>query len=167
MFPWMLSIDVCGGSAIPYGASWATLVLRCLGLESSDGGSDGCTEAFGGGVKEVNVSPTSRVTAKADDIELRRTSTTRLVFRPLFVDNSNDPDACIRGEFVFQRKRPDGAWEDHSDLTLANLRADEWIKVQLRSGKSLTCIGGSAHPMDMVLPASQNEDSERPLVLTG
>jgi len=56
---------------------------------------------------------TSGDTAEADPIVLRSTETTRLVFKPLLVNNAQDPDALVKGTFVFQKKRKSESWEDY------------------------------------------------------
>lgn len=83
------------------------------------------------------ITSTSRASADCEDIVLRETETTRLVFRPKLVDNPNDDDAAVRGCFVYQRKRMAEDWEDHKDLDLTQLKADEWIKLELRSAELL------------------------------
>lgn len=72
-----------------------------------------------------------------DDIELRHTKTTRLVFRPLIVDNAQEREAAVKGSFIFQRKRLKNEWEDLRTLNLSQLKADEWIKLELKSSEIL------------------------------
>ena len=87
--------------------------------------------------EEITITPTSYVTANCDSITLRQTKTTRLLFRPMLVDNPHEEEACIRGWLVFQRKKKDGSWQDHKNLSLSNLRAEEWIKLELHSSELL------------------------------
>ena len=87
--------------------------------------------------EEIFVSPTSNVTADCKSIILRETKTTRLIFRPMLVDNPNEEDACVRGWLVFERKKKDSDWEEHKKLLLSNLRAEEWIKIELHSSELL------------------------------
>jgi len=88
--------------------------------------------------RSIRVSSTSRRTADVDPIVLRETSTTRLLFRPVLLDNPGNPEAPMDGAFVFQRKTPSTAWTDFSDLTLSQLRADEWVKIDLKAAELLT-----------------------------
>lgn len=78
---------------------------------------------------------TSADTAAADPVVLRQTQTTRLVFRPTLVNNAQDSDAPVQGTFVYQRKNPRGRWEDHNEVPLSSLRADEWVKLELHAGE--------------------------------
>lgn len=39
----------------------------------------------------------------------------------------------MRGEFIFQRKNPSGDWIDRSDLKLSELKAEQWVKLELHS----------------------------------
>lgn len=89
-------------------------------------------------MNKFEIESTSRHTAKATDIILRETTATRLIFRPLLVDNSNDSKACIRGDFIFQRKNLSDSWEDYKELNLSDLKAKEWVKVELKSSEVLT-----------------------------
>lgn len=51
------------------------------------------------------IKSTSRRSAECDPIILRETSTSRLIFEPLMVDNPNSKQATIKGCFIFQKKR--------------------------------------------------------------
>lgn len=81
----------------------------------------------------VTTESTSKTTAKVDQIILRSTSTTRLTFRPTLVDNPHSHEASIHGEFIFQRKNRSANWTDRSDLKLSELKAEEWVKLELHS----------------------------------
>jgi len=87
---------------------------------------------------QINVWTTSRDSAVCDDIELKKTTTTRLIFRPEIVNNFNNPEASVRGCFIFQKKGKNSSWEDHKELELSKLRAEEWIKLELNSEAMLT-----------------------------
>ena len=90
----------------------------------------------------VRVSSTSRQTADIDPIVLRETSTTRLVFRPVLLDNPRNPDAPMDGAFVFQRKAPHSQWADFTALPLSKLKADEWVKIDLKAAELLVLFEG-------------------------
>lgn len=81
----------------------------------------------------ITIRPTSHRSAEAGDVVLRETTTTRLVFRSEVVQNPNDPDACVRGHLVHQRKGRSDNWEDKSTLKLNQLKKDEWVKFTLKS----------------------------------
>lgn len=53
---------------------------------------------------DLTVKSTSRISAECSDYVLRETATTRLVFRPLLVQNEKAPNASVKGSFIFQRK---------------------------------------------------------------
>lgn len=78
-----------------------------------------------------SISRTSANTAECEPITLRQTPERRLVFKPILLDNPNDQDACVDGTFVFQRKRKKDEWEDHNEVKLSQLRADEWVRLKL------------------------------------
>lgn len=90
----------------------------------------------------IRVSSTSRRTADIDPIILRETSMTRLIFRPVLLDNPGNPDAPMDGAFIYQRKTQSSGWTDHSDLTLSQLRAEEWVKIDLKAAELLALFEG-------------------------
>ena len=81
----------------------------------------------------IKTRSTSRASAWSEDIELRRTSKTLLVFRPEIVDNPHDHAASVKGTFIFQVKKPSGNWDDYKTIDLNRLRDNEWIKLELKS----------------------------------
>lgn len=83
----------------------------------------------------ITTKSTSLTSATGQDIELRITETSKLIFRPEVVDNPHDQDACVRGNFIFQKKKPSGQWEDYKTLDLSRLKDGEWIKLELKSGE--------------------------------
>jgi hypothetical protein len=90
---------------------------------------------------ELTVRSTSNVSAEVSDIILRQTSTTRLVFRPMLVDNQKLPAAAVKGTFVFQRKSPSKSWDDISAEPLSTLKKDEGYKLALNSSETLKFFG--------------------------
>src|SRR5437879_4358811 len=92
--------------------------------------------------REVRVSRTSAHTADVTPIVLRETKTSRLIFRPVLLDNPHDRDAAIDGEFMFQRKTPKGAWEDFNELPLSKLKATEWVRLELKAAELLALFRG-------------------------
>lgn len=74
--------------------------------------------------------------ADCDDVVLRETSVSRLVFRCALVNNAKDSSQPVRGELVYQRKLKNGDWEDYNEVKLANLKADEWVKIPLSASET-------------------------------
>lgn len=81
----------------------------------------------------VTTRSTSLSSAVGQDILLRETTTSRLMFRPVIVDNPHDPKACVRGDFLFQKKKVSGIWENYKILDLSKLKDQEWVKLELKS----------------------------------
>lgn len=67
---------------------------------------------------------------------------TRLIFRPVLLENPGNPDAPMDGAFIYQRKTQSSEWVDHSDLTLSQLRAEEWVKIDLKAAELLALFKG-------------------------
>jgi hypothetical protein len=76
---------------------------------------------------------------ETDPIVLRESETRRLVFMPMIVDQ---PDAPVRGYFVWQRKRKADEWEDITGASLTALKAGEGFSLELRSGEVSTLLQG-------------------------
>jgi hypothetical protein len=89
---------------------------------------------------EIFTKSTSQVTAQASDIELRETTTTRLVFRPVILDNHNNPEASVKGNFLFQRKSRNSQWEDFETIPLSKVKGGEGYKLELKSAELLHLI---------------------------
>src|SRR5699024_680382 len=85
----------------------------------------------------INIKVTSKNSGIGDDIVLRETTTTRLIFRPEIVNNEHDPAASIKGCFKFQKKKKNNVWEDHREFETNKLKADEWIKIAINTGETL------------------------------
>lgn len=93
---------------------------------------------------ELSTRSTSLATAKVSDIVLRTTGTTRLVFRPMLVDNTANPAAAAKGTFVFQRKSTKTPWEDVPAEPLSSLKKEDAYKLALDSGETKTLFDGLA-----------------------
>jgi hypothetical protein len=87
---------------------------------------------------DLTVKSTSRISAECSDFVLRETTTTRLVFRPLLVQNEKKPSASVKGSFVFQRKGSLENWEDIPSEPLSSLKMGESCKLALNSSEVLT-----------------------------
>jgi hypothetical protein len=74
-------------------------------------------------------------TAEAEPVVLRSTETTRLVFKPLLVNNAQDAEAPVKGTFIFQKKGKSQNWEDFSTVPLSNLKSGEGVKLELHAGE--------------------------------
>ena len=88
-------------------------------------------------MEQITIKSTSRFTAEAPDIGLRENETTRLMFRPIIIENPNNIDACIKGSFLFQRKSKNEQWEDFETISLASLKMGEGYKLGLGSAELL------------------------------
>lgn len=91
---------------------------------------------------EIHTTSTSRNTAECDPIPLRTTERVRLVFSPLLVRNSNEPAACVKGSFVYQRKNKDDEWASITEVSLATLKSGEGYQLELHSQELLTLMRG-------------------------
>jgi hypothetical protein len=90
--------------------------------------------------KTIITKSTSAYTATGEEILLRESSKSRLVFKPLLIQNPHNPQHCVKGEFIFQIKKPSGNWEDYKTLNLNKMKDQEWIKLSLHSEEIFNLI---------------------------
>jgi hypothetical protein len=83
----------------------------------------------------VRTRSTSQQSAEADPVILRETSSGRLVFLPTLVDHPGSLATAVRGVFLYQKKRPSGAWQDYEPIPLSSLRDGEGVKLELKSAE--------------------------------
>jgi antiviral defense system Shedu protein SduA len=91
-------------------------------------------------VDYLEASSTSSRTAECTPIVLRESERVRLVFRPMLLVNDGDPRACVRGEFVYEKRHASGEWRSANTLSLATVKAGEQYKLELHSGELLTLL---------------------------
>jgi hypothetical protein len=87
---------------------------------------------------KLRIRSTSRSSAECSDVVLRETDITRLVFRPMLVDNPSIPEAAVKGTFTFQRKGPQEQWVDVETIPLSQLKKGDAYKLAIGSSEVLT-----------------------------
>ena len=87
---------------------------------------------------KFRIRSTSRSSAECSDVVLRETDITRLVFRPMLVDNPSIPEAAVKGTFIFQRKGPREQWVDVETIPLSQLKKGDAYKLSIDSSEVLT-----------------------------
>jgi hypothetical protein len=87
---------------------------------------------------KIDVESTSSHSATCSDIILRTGKRVRLIFRPEIVDNSENPEARVRGRFIYQRKSDSESWEAFDKVSLASLKKGEGFQLELHSNEVLT-----------------------------
>lgn len=88
-------------------------------------------------MEQLEASSTSARTAECTPIVLRQTERVRLVFRPTLLVNDAEPKACIRGDFIYEKKSSSGAWLPANTTSLATIKAGEQYKLEIHSGELL------------------------------
>ena len=74
-------------------------------------------------METIKTKSTSARSVECEPIVLRESAQVRLVFAPMLFDNPHDPDACVKGTFVYQRKRKHESWESVPITSLAVVAA--------------------------------------------
>jgi hypothetical protein len=80
-------------------------------------------------MEEFTTESTSSSTASVNDLLIRDGVVTRIIFRPTLVKNLQNPSACVRGTFVFQKKGINDVWEDIDAKKLSSLKKGEGYKL--------------------------------------
>ncbi len=87
---------------------------------------------------QYRTSSTSKITAKVEDRELSKTTTTRKILRPVIVDNPKNEEASLSFSILHQRKNKSQNWEDVPAESLAKLKAGETTKMNFDTSESLS-----------------------------
>lgn len=82
---------------------------------------------------DIEIKSTSPHSADSDPIIIRDGERTRLVFLPTLVNNPQNRYACLRGTFVYQRKKQGDEWENIKDIYLSALKAGEGVRLDIKS----------------------------------
>ncbi|QQS36512.1 MAG: DUF4263 domain-containing protein [Ignavibacteriales bacterium] len=157
-----IKTSLVDGSGIDDEISVQELIYRLLGddvkppltncrIEFNDGSqevsiglsknSDNFSISVGENVlEEFTIQSTSKYTAECNEIPIRKTKNTRLVFKPLLIDNLKNKNAVIKGSFFFQKKGIKDDWIDLKDLSLSNLKSGEYVKLELKSDELLNFV---------------------------
>lgn len=85
----------------------------------------------------VEIRSTSAATATVSDTALRDGNLTRLIFRPEMVDNEKNPEACLRGTFVYQKRGKNDEWGDFETASLNTVKKGQNYQLLLKSGELL------------------------------
>ncbi len=86
-------------------------------------------------MQEISVVSRQGDAAVLSPVTIRRTPTTRLVFKPTLTRNQNDKQKPLTGIFAYQKKRKDDEWEDEESIKLNTLRAGDGVRLDLDTGE--------------------------------
>lgn len=89
-------------------------------------------------MKKIEVESTSSHSAKCSDIVIRQTDQVRLVFRPEIVDNQSNPEARVKGTFIYQKKAKADSWLKLDTVPLSSLKKGSGYQLSLHSDEVLT-----------------------------
>lgn len=81
--------------------------------------------------------PTSNKTIEVRPLVLRENEKLRMLYIPKIVDKGNDWNNSIEGSVVVQRKMKTEKWSHIKEINLTNLKAGEWVKMNLSSSELL------------------------------
>lgn len=80
-------------------------------------------------MEKITTNKIANWVAKWNEIILRNNQITRLVFKPMLLDNENN----IKWTFIFQKKWKNDEWEDINEESLSKLKKWEWYQLTLSS----------------------------------
>lgn len=85
---------------------------------------------------KVKITKTSANSATVEPIVLHETTTTRLVLKAMLVNNQQDIHQPVRGDLLWQRRKPSGdGWDDEANLHLSTMKAGSGVKLALGAGE--------------------------------
>ncbi|MGC2245351.1 MAG: hypothetical protein WA609_01995 [Terriglobales bacterium] len=93
-------------------------------------------------MEHFTVARTSSTSADVSDIVLSEASTTRRIFRAMFVRRPGEDQWLVKGALICQRKSCKDAWEDAKDVKLSELHSGDGIAVNLDSIQTANLIDG-------------------------
>jgi hypothetical protein len=85
----------------------------------------------------IHTKSTSLRTAEVSDIILRDNQSTRLIFRPMIIDNAKNIEASVKGVFLYQKKSTIDLWEDFDTIPLTSVKKGEGYKLEIKSSELL------------------------------
>lgn len=89
-------------------------------------------------LKVTSVAPTA---SRVEDRVINETSSTRLIFRPLIVDNKSNPEANLKGSLIFQKKDSNGEYsEKEKAFDLTHVKKGQYVKIDLDSKEVLVLL---------------------------
>ena len=90
----------------------------------------------------ITINPTSRDSAECDPLILRETERVRLIFRPLLVNSIHDRTQAVKGQFIYQRKKPSDEWEDIGDINLSKLKGGDGVQLEIGCDETQKLVQG-------------------------
>lgn len=91
--------------------------------------------------ESISLKRTSKVTLEATDLVVRETDTTRLILRPLVVDNPNNSEDSVKCWIIAQKKGLNETWDNSEGFSLSNLKKGEWSKFELKTEDVTKILG--------------------------
>src|ERR1039457_7006877 len=88
-------------------------------------------------MEKIEVQSTSPRSATCSNIVLRTGERVRLVFCPEIVVKPSNPDARVKGTFIYQKKGAADTWEKFDTVALSSLRKGEGYQLALDSEETL------------------------------
>lgn len=93
-------------------------------------------------VRRIERKSTTRRIAPCNAIILREGDHVRLAFVPAIVDIPGDPNSCVDGQFVYQRKSASERWMDVPTDSLATIREGDEFKLTLHAKELRSLLEG-------------------------
>lgn len=88
----------------------------------------------------IRVNTTSNKTADATGMVVRKNNQFRIVYFPKLVDNDKNPEECVGGCLICQKKGKNDNWEDLNEISIKDIKVGEWSKFNIELGEMLNLI---------------------------
>ena len=90
----------------------------------------------------IELVSTSNRTADASPIKLKTTELIQTKFEPVVVDNDKDPNKCVSGKLIYEKKRKADVEFPTEKLTRGSVKVGEWIEISLDTGETYKLFEG-------------------------
>lgn len=91
-------------------------------------------------IVEIKFSSTSDKTANATAMIIRENKIYRILYFPKLVTNDKNPDECVEGSIICQKKSKNDKWENKNEISLKDIKINELGKLDINLGEMLNLI---------------------------
>lgn len=92
-------------------------------------------------MEKITLTSATSGVSKSNDIIIRESNNTRLILRPVVLDNENNDEACVKGSIIYQRKNSNGEYnEDDKAFSLNQVKKGQYCKIDLKSEEVLILL---------------------------
>src|SRR3989344_3176520 len=90
---------------------------------------------------EIKLKSVALTASKGEDIIIREKDNSQLLFRPIIVNNKDEPEACVKGAIIYRKKDDNGEYKEEENISdLRKVKKGQFAKIDLRSEDILVLL---------------------------